>query len=127
MLSVGRPRIPFILEYCDMLIAHCSKGYTYESFAAVLSIGRRTLYEWEKEYPEFAHAKVIAMEKQQHQWQMLTMGHITGKIKGNTAALIWGSRTMAKWAAQDQPLQLEENKAPLTIDITGNDDDIQGA
>lgn len=53
---VGRPS-DYRPEFCEALIEHMSKGLSFESFAADLSVNRRTLYGWLQKYPEFLHAK----------------------------------------------------------------------
>lgn len=47
-------------EYCDLLIDHMSEGYSFESFSAIVRVGRNTTYLWCKEFPEFKEAKEIA-------------------------------------------------------------------
>lgn len=46
-------------EYCDMLIDHMSEGYSFDSFVAISRVGLKTMYNWCKEYPEFAEAHQI--------------------------------------------------------------------
>lgn len=55
--------------YCEQLVAHMSKGYSFESFAGVISVTKRRLYEWEEKHPEFAEAKEIAFAKCQLHWE----------------------------------------------------------
>lgn len=47
-------------EYCEMLIDHMSEGYSFESFSALIRVGRNTTYLWCKEFPEFKEAKEVA-------------------------------------------------------------------
>ena len=43
-------------EYCQMLIDHMSKGYSFESFAGKIGRGVRTIYEWREKFEEFQDA-----------------------------------------------------------------------
>lgn len=64
----GRPP-DYKPEYCAMLIDHMSKGLSYETFSAKIGTCRQTLYNWEKEYPEFLDTKKAAMEISQLWWE----------------------------------------------------------
>lgn len=46
-------------EHCEMLIEHMAQGYSFESFSAVIRVGKTTLYLWVKEIPAFKEAKEI--------------------------------------------------------------------
>lgn len=66
---MGRPSL-YKPEYCEQLIQHMEwDGKSFESFAAAINVGIRTLYVWEKEYPEFLQAKEIGMAKAQAYWE----------------------------------------------------------
>jgi hypothetical protein len=117
--------MPFKQEYCKELVKHCAQGHSSKTFAAVVECSLDTLYEWEKKYPEFSEAKKLARQKQEILFERLFIGMSFGKIKGNATAAIWLTKVMCGWT--EPVAQIEENKQPLTIDITGNDDDIQGA
>ena len=49
-------------EFCEALIKHMAKGYSYTTFSLEANVTSTTLYEWEKSYPEFAEAKVEAFD-----------------------------------------------------------------
>lgn len=59
-MPAGRPTL-YRPEYCEQLIAHRKQGLSFESFAAVVGVGRNTLYEWEKAHEEFRDAKARAL------------------------------------------------------------------
>jgi hypothetical protein len=65
---MGRPTL-YRPEYCQMLIDHMSSGLSFESFGGRIDVARRTLYEWEKAFPEFLHAKEVGQAKSQLWWE----------------------------------------------------------
>lgn len=64
----GRPS-SYKPEYCEKLIKHMKKGYSYETFAATIDVHKDTLYEWEKVHPLFSDAKKTAVIKCQLFWE----------------------------------------------------------
>lgn len=56
-------------EYCEAVVKHMEQGYSFETFGAIIDVGRTTLYEWVEVYPEFKKAKQIAMAKCQMWWE----------------------------------------------------------
>lgn len=55
-MAGGRPT-EYDPKYCDELVAHMSKGLSWESFAGKLGVCRQTLYAWAKAHPEFLNAR----------------------------------------------------------------------
>lgn len=77
-----------------------SKGYSFETFAAVINVARSTMYKWKEIYPEFSEAKEIAFAKSQHFFEQRLMAKLYGqKINGvtvkdiDTACLIFALKT----------------------------------
>ena len=52
----GRPSL-YKPEYCEMLISHMEKGFSFRSFAGIVRVNFDTVYEWEKVHPAFSDAK----------------------------------------------------------------------
>ncbi len=50
-------------EYCEMLIEHMSKGFSFRSFAGVVDVCADTIYEWCKQHSKFSDAKSQGEEK----------------------------------------------------------------
>lgn len=73
--SVGRPS-KYKPEYCELLIEHMGKGFSYDSFAGLIEVHIDTLYEWEKVNPEFSEAKKIAFSKCMIFWEKLGIEHV---------------------------------------------------
>lgn len=73
--KVGRPS-KYKPEFDEMLIEHMSKGFSYETFAAVVNVNRDTIYQWEKDYPNFSDAKKTAFDQCQMFWEKLGIDNI---------------------------------------------------
>jgi len=51
-------------KYCKSLIDHMAKGCSYTGWGALQTfyVGQRTMYDWEKAYPEWLEAKEIGYQ-----------------------------------------------------------------
>ena len=49
-------REKFRPEYCQLVIDHMSQGRSVVSFAAIVGVSKRTVYNWAQRIPEFAEA-----------------------------------------------------------------------
>lgn len=58
----GRPTT-YKPEYCEQLIEHMAKGYSFEAFGGVLGVSRDRVYEWAKKHPDFAEAKDVGLSR----------------------------------------------------------------
>ena len=85
----GRPRTHYTDDWCDMLIEHMSKGLSFESFAAVVSISRSKLYELLDEYPEFLDAKKEAEPKCELFWEKMGIMIASGKLGKSANGVVW--------------------------------------
>lgn len=56
-------------EYPEKLKAWMEKGYSFQSFAGHVRVNIDTLYEWERNNPEFSDAKKEAMELSRVFWE----------------------------------------------------------
>jgi hypothetical protein len=89
-------------EYCEALIRHMEKGYSFASFGAALptpsptnenprpkqeSVCKDTLYEWANVYPEFSDAKKIAENKCRLFWERMGILGTSGKFKNFSPAV----------------------------------------
>lgn len=92
----GRPSL-YKPEYCQMLIDHMSTGLSYNTFVVVAKVNLDTLYEWEKQHPEFSEAKKEAFAHAQSYWERLGQALVTGVTKGSAAAWIFNMKNRFKW------------------------------
>lgn len=79
-------------DYCDLLIIHMSKGYSFESFAGQIGCAVRTLHQWVEDRPEFKEAYAIGKSKCLHWWE--TQG-IDGLYNVTTRDADGGSSTVS--------------------------------
>ena len=66
----GRPT-KYDPKYCQLLLEHMSKGYSFETFVAIADVCRATLYNWLETYPDFKRAKEKAFAKSLHYFETL--------------------------------------------------------
>lgn len=98
----GRPT-KYREEYCALVIEHMEKGYSFETFAVVVSVNVDTLYEWAKVHAAFSDAKKTAFLRNQLFWERLGIAGATGKIPGfNCAAWIFNMKNRHKWVDKQE-------------------------
>jgi len=90
----GRPS-KYQSDYAQMLIEHMARGYSYESFAAVINVNRDTLYYWEDSFPEFSDAKKKAFDKCLLRWEQIGIAGTIGVKSGAEAKL--GNFNAGSW------------------------------
>lgn len=99
-------------EYCQRLIDHMSRGLSYESFSAEIDTCRTTLYNWERQFPEFLDAKKIAMDKCQAWWEKKGMDMYSSKEGPNLQASIWIFNMKARFRWRDVEIMHEQLPTP---------------
>jgi transposase-like protein len=84
-------------EYCEMLLGHCKKGLSFESFAAIIGVSRQALYDWAKKHKEFGEAKEEGHASRILQAEQTLWLITTGKMKGNVTGAIFLLKNIAGW------------------------------
>ena len=64
----GRPSL-YKPEYCELLIEHMGRGFSFESFGGKILVASQTLYAWCEAHPEFSDAKQIGTELGREWWE----------------------------------------------------------
>jgi len=100
----------FLEEYCDDLLEHMSKGFSYETFAAVIETHRSTLYLWEKIFPKWLEAKRVGIEKNMLWWEGIGMALATGKISASPSGWAFNMKNRFKWCDNPEPELPEGNE-----------------
>ena len=107
MAKIGRPS-KYKKKFCNMLIDHMSKGFSFESFAGVAKVNQDTLHEWKKVHREFSEAKNIASGISMLWWERIGIAAMIGqeimlngkkqKININTAMWIFNMKNRFGWS-----------------------------
>jgi hypothetical protein len=131
-MPAGRPT-SYDPKFCEMLIDHMAKGYSFESFGSVTDTCKDTLYEWVKVHPEFSDSRKKALDKNRFWWETQAIENILNKKEmtrdkdGNTVlvetsinAPIWifnmKNRFKEEWRDKQE---IETTPPELTVRITG--------
>lgn len=85
----GKSHGAYRIEYCIKLIEHMSMGFSYDSFAGKIGVAVTTLKNWESAHPEWVQAKAEGHAARLLHWEGIALGHVTGAVKANPAALIF--------------------------------------
>lgn len=82
--KLGRPS-KYKREFCQKLIDHMEKGFSFESFGAVIDVSVSNMNVWVTRYPEFQAAKDLAYNKSRLFWEKVGIDnlHTTVIRKGN--------------------------------------------
>ena len=118
-MAAGQPTA-YKPEYCQMLIDHMSEGFSYESFAGKIDVARKTIYNWERDFPEFLHAKEIGFDKSRIFWENLGVKHILNESESspgvgsssrslNSSVWIFNMKNRFQW--RDRPKEEIEDEA----------------
>jgi len=94
-------------EYCERLIEHMSEGMSFEAFAGVISVTRKTLYNWKEKHEEFLEAHEIGIEKCRVFWERLGIQGAIGSKDFNGTAWIFNMKNRFRWR---DSLEIEVNK-----------------
>ena len=89
-MPAGRPT-KYDPKYCDMIVEEFLKGGHMRTFAHLLDVEVKTLYNWMKQYPEFLQARNKAQNASFVYWNKINIGLATGKLKGNGAVCIFNT------------------------------------
>ena len=78
-------------EYCEMIIEDFAKGGHMRTFAYLIGVETKTLYNWMDAHHEFLQARKKAQNASFVFWNKINIGLATGKLKGNGAICIFNT------------------------------------
>lgn len=109
--KTGRPTA-YKPEFCDMLVEHMANGYSFESFAAVVNTCRTTLYNWEKDHPDFLYAKNCGRDKMSLFYEDMGINAMLGKIKNfQQAVYIFTIKNKLNWSEKSKEEMDNDSKS----------------
>jgi hypothetical protein len=98
-MPVGRPT-KYDPKYCQMLIGHMAKGFSFESFAGRINTCPATIYKWANEFPAFSEAKELAYAKNLDFWEAAGIEGMWNEKEGrslNASVWIFNMKNRHKW------------------------------
>lgn len=84
----GRPTL-YKKEYCEKLIKHMAKGFSFESFAGLMRVSKQTIYEWLDKHKEFSDAKKEAMELNRLFWEQKGVQGLYSEARKPFNSTVW--------------------------------------
>lgn len=122
----GRPT-KYIPDLGDKIVSEMEKGFSLAAAAAAFDIGRRTVYTWKDENPDFAELVEVAMVKRQRFMEERLMTTQSGAVVTSTMFALKNAGA-ADWREKQDielsgpggaPIQTEHTQtARLVIDAT---------
>lgn len=117
-MAGGRPT-KYDPLYCEALIEHMGKGLSYEAFAGSIQVSKKTLYSWEKEFPEFLNAKEIGIEKSRLWWELVGQDGLFTEYQGtamNASVWVFNMKNRFQWRDRqpDEVAQISHNTLTVT-------------
>jgi len=99
----GRPS-KYDPKYCEMLIAHMRKGYTFDAFAGLIEVSRSSLYRWLDDNEDFRDTKDRATALSLLHWEGIAMDGVWNHPKEktiNATVLLMNLRNRHNWRMSD--------------------------
>jgi hypothetical protein len=117
----GRPS-PYKPEYDEMLVEHMSQGFSFESFAGLVSVCRATVYNWCDLYPSFLDAKNLGFSKMQLHDERLYLEAMRGKNKNvNTVLMLFKMKNCHNWTERTEQAKQIDNDSKLVIELDSSE------
>jgi hypothetical protein len=116
----GRPTL-YRREMCDRLVEAMVEGLTAEAAAARIGISARSLFNWQKEHPEFLQAIQEGRQRSQLWWEERAIAMANGE-SGNTQIVMLGLRNRSRAATgwNNDTVKLEHSGpegGPLEVEV----------
>ena len=110
-MPAGRPST-YDEAYCQEAIEFLKDGYSVAAFAGKIGVAKSTIYEWEKNHPEFSDAIKIGQAGAVYWWETANRKLATTG-EGNATACVFGLKNRASDEWRDKTEQ--EVSGELTV------------
>lgn len=99
-----------------MVIDHMAEGFSFEAFAGLIGVCKKTLYNWLEDNPDFLHAKERGFEASRRFWEKIGINQAkTGE--GSATAFIFNMKNRFKEDWNDRVINQHEGNATFAINI----------
>jgi len=78
--KMGRPTT-YKTEYCELLIEHMGKGFSFESFAGIVGTHKEVIYGWAERNVDFSDAKKMGLEVCRVFWEDMGIKGTRGTLR----------------------------------------------
>ncbi len=115
--KMGRPS-SYRPEYCQMLIDHMSKGFSFQTFAPSINVGHSSVVRWlaDPEREDFRQARKIAEGRNRLFWESIGIAAVHGEIeKFNATVWIFNMKNRFGWRDKIEAKVEVEHVEPYII------------
>lgn len=117
-MGAGRPT-SYKPEYCELLEEHFREGRSYSTFASVVNVHRDTLYQWEKDHPEFSDTKKRCIAHSEYWWEAAGMkGMFMGGKDNPFNATVWCMNMKNRFGWRSEPKEENSESGKVVINYT---------
>lgn len=109
---MGRPT-KYKPEYCEMLIAHMSKGLSLETFAFDINVSVQSIYEWEKAHEEFFEACARARLGSRKFWEQQGIDGLHNGMNAN----VWSFNMKNRFRWSDRTEIEQQTNVTGSLDL----------
>ena len=115
--KVGRPS-KYKKDYCEQLIEHMAKGFSFESFAGKIRTTYRSLYTWTEKHDEFLQAKEIGQAANRLFWEDLSLKQFMKEFKDhpfNNVVWVFAMKNIHGWSDNPVPVNVSSINNSIVI------------
>lgn len=122
--KTGRPT-KYKKEFCEDVVEFMSKGKGLIQFAASISVGKDSIYLWDKKHPEFSEALKIGRLKCEAYWADFIQDKMINDENINVPAFKYHGANMFGWRSEPPPTkeEIEVKKDSINVNIIQKKED----
>ena len=115
-------------EYCEQLIEHMGKGFSYLSFGGIVKVTGETMNRWQKKYVEFSDARKTGDKLRMLFWEAAYIENAVEGGSGVPSMLIFGMKNLDKseggaWSDKTEAKTSVTSSVTMSYQVTNDDDD----
>jgi len=115
-------------EYCEQLIEHMSKGFSYLSFGGIVKVTGETMNRWQKKYCDFSNARKTGDKLRMLFWEKAYIENAVEGGSGVPSMLIFSMKNLDKseggsWSDKTEAKTNNTSTVTMSYQVTDDDDD----